>query len=351
MKQTARSQAHGRRQRLLTLLADGQYQSGEHLARRLRISRGGVWKLIRSLRALGIEVESLPRHGYRLPRPVNLLERAAVMAEISAEVQMMIERLDVLLSTDSTNVYLAEAEDVSPGRLQACLAEVQQAGRGRRGRSWIAPFGCGLCMSISWRFQEAPPAFSALGLAVAVAAVGALERFGVLGVGVKWPNDLLWHERKLAGILIEMRGESAGPAHVVIGIGMNVGMPESMRVAVTAAAQALPISDLHDVFNGLPPTRNQLAGALIDELARMLLTFSQHGFAPFVDQWRKLDVLANAPVRVISGIDTVVGIARGVELDGTLLVDVAGQMRRFASGDVSLRRGEQVPLAPPSDAP
>jgi len=172
-----------------------------------------------------------------------------------------------------------------------------------------------------------------------VAAVRALCRFGAADVGVKWPNDLLWRDRKLAGILIEMRGESGGPAHVVIGIGMNVSMPASMRSAVTAA-ETLPISDLREVLDGHMPTRNQLAGALIDELARMLQSFSRNGFAPFVDQWRSLDMLANAPVRVISGIETIIGIARGVELDGTLLVEVDGQMRRFASGDVSLRRSE-----------
>ncbi len=339
MKQTARAQAQHRRQRLLTLLADGEFQSGEHLASRLRISRGGVWKLIRSLRVLGIEVESLPRQGYRLSQAVNLLDRAAVLASISEEMQSLIERLDVLLSIDSTNIYLGQVDEVSAGRLQACLAEVQQAGRGRRGRSWMAPFGCGLCMSISWRFLEVPPAFSALGLAVAVAVVRALRRFGAADVGVKWPNDLLWHDCKLAGILIEMRGESAGPAHVVIGIGLNVSVPASMRATITGT-QALPISDLSEVLNGRLPTRNQLAGALIDELARMLQSFSRSGFAPFADQWRTLDVLANAPVRVISATETVLGIARGVEPDGTLLVEVDGQLRRFASGDVSLRRSE-----------
>ncbi len=336
MKPTARTQAQGRRQRLLSLLADGEFQSGEHLARRLRISRGGVWKLIRSLRALGIEVESLPRQGYRLPQAVNLLDGAGVMAAVSEDVQPLIAQLDVLLSIDSTNAYLGQAEDVAAGHLQACLAEVQQAGRGRRGRSWVAPFGCGLCLSVSWRFLEAPPAFSALGLAVAVAAVRALSRFGATGVGVKWPNDLLWQDRKLAGILIEMRGESAGPAHVVIGMGLNVSMPASARTAVKGA-QALPISDLHEILQGQVPPRNQLAGALIDELARMLRTFSANGFAPFVEQWRALDVLANAPVKVILGTETVYGVARSVDQDGTLLVEVDGQLRRFASGDVSLR--------------
>lgn len=341
MKETARDQAQSRRQRLLALLADGEFQSGEHLARRLRISRGGVWKLIRSLRALGIEIESLPRQGYRLPQPVSLLDHAAVLAGIAEDVQPLIERLDILLSTDSTNQYLGKADDVRAGHLQACLAEVQQAGRGRRGRSWLAPFGCGLCMSISWRFLEAPPAFSALGLAVGVAVVRALDRFGASDVGVKWPNDLLWQQRKLAGILIEMRGESAGPAHVVIGIGMNVSMPVAVRDAVpTSATPALPISDLREILNGRMPTRNQLAAALIEELVRMLQTFSRSGFAPFADQWRALDVLANAPVKVICGSETIAGTARGVDADGTLLVEAEGQVRRFASGDVSLRRNE-----------
>jgi BirA family transcriptional regulator, biotin operon repressor / biotin---[acetyl-CoA-carboxylase] ligase len=337
MKQTARVQAQSRRQRLLSLLADGGFQSGEHLAQRLRISRGGVWKLIRSLRAMGIQVESLARQGYRLPHPVNLLERAAVMAAVSEETRALIERFDVLLSIDSTNAYLGQAGEVTAGHLQVCLAEVQNAGRGRRGRSWLAPFGCGLCMSVSWRFLEAPPAFSALGLAVAVAVVRALRRFGAEDVRVKWPNDVLWDNRKLAGILIEMRGEAAGPAHVVIGVGLNVNLPEATR-ATLATGAAMPVSDLHEVLKERTPTRNQLTGALLDELALMLHSFSQSGFAPFVAQWRALDTLAQAPVKVIAGSETIFGTAHGVEPDGSLLVEVDGQMRRFASGEVSLRR-------------
>lgn len=339
MNPTSRTQAEDRRQRLLALLADGEYQSGEHLAQRLSISRGGVWKLIRSLRALGVEVESLPRQGYRLPQPVNLLDSAAVLAGVSEQIRALVERLDVLLSVDSTNLYLAQLDDVQVGHMQVCLAELQHSGRGRRGRSWIAPFGSGLCISFSWRFLEAPPAFSALGLAVATAVAAALRRFGAVDVGVKWPNDLLWQKRKLAGILIEMRGESGGPAHVVIGVGINVSMPASAR-SVVAAGPGLAISDLSEVLPQRAPTRNQLASALIDEMVQMLQTFSSRGFAPFVEQWRALDVLADSKVKLISTTETVLGTARGVEPDGTLLVEVDGQTRRFASGDVSLRSSE-----------
>jgi len=339
MKQTVRSQAEDRRQRLLALLADGEFQSGEHLAQCLTISRGGVWKLVRALRALGVEIESLPRQGYRLPQTVDLLNQATVLASIPEDLRPLIERLDVLLNVDSTNLYLAQLDDVAVGRMQVCLAEVQQAGRGRRGRSWIAPFGSGLCISFSWRFLEAPPAFSALGLAVATAVAGALRRLGATDVGVKWPNDLLWRRRKLAGVLIEMRGESPGPAHVVIGIGINVSMPATARAAI-ATAQGIDVSDLAEVLEWRTPMRNRLAGLLIEEMAQMLPVFSSNGFAPFVDAWRALDVLADSKVKVTSATETVFGIARGVEPDGTLRVEVDGCTRRFSSGDVSLRSNE-----------
>jgi BirA family biotin operon repressor/biotin-[acetyl-CoA-carboxylase] ligase len=262
-----------------------------------------------------------------------------VLGSVREELRPLIERLDVLLSVDSTNLYLAQLSDVAAGHMQVCLAELQHAGRGRRGRSWIAPFGGGLCISFSWRFVEAPPAFSALGLAVATAVVNALQRFGATDVGVKWPNDLLWRKRKLAGVLIEMRGESAGPAHVVIGIGINVSMPPAARAAV-AAAQGLDISDLSEVLDRRTPPRNHLAGALIEEMVQMLHVFSSSGFAPFTEHWRALDVLADSKVKVTSASETVFGTARGVESDGTLLVEVDGRTRRFSSGDVSLRSSE-----------
>ncbi|HKU17145.1 MAG TPA: biotin--[acetyl-CoA-carboxylase] ligase [Steroidobacteraceae bacterium] len=328
--------AQARRSRLLALLATGEFYSGERLARRLRISRGGVWKLVRTLQALGIDVESVPRQGYRLPRAVDLLDAAAITAEMSPAIRSLVNPLEVLLTVDSTNRHLTEHAANPPGTTHVCVAEVQNAGRGRRGRSWVAPFGCGLCMSMAWQFAEAPPTFSALSLAVGVAAVQGLRRLGVDGVGLKWPNDLIWQQRKLGGILIEMRGESAGPAQVVIGLGLNVRMPASVRLLL-AEQQAALISDVHEIVRERTPTRNALVAVLVEEITRMLQTFGERGFEPFADEWQRLDTLANAPVRVISGTETVFGRSRGVDHDGTLLVDVDGQLRRFASGEVSLR--------------
>lgn len=338
MGATTRSRALMRRQRLLALLADGAFHSGADLARRLRISRGGVWKLVRGLRAIGIDVQSVPRQGYGLPWPVDLLDRATIVAAMSAETRELTERVDVLMSVDSTNRHVVEDPSATPGRAQLCAAELQSAGRGRRGRSWLAPFGSGICMSLGWQFEEAPPTFSALSLAVGVAATRALRRRGVAGVGLKWPNDLIWEHRKLGGILIEMRGESAGPARVVIGIGINMRMPAAVRLAL-AEQQAALIADVHEIAGDRTPTRNALIAALADEFVAMLQLFAQRGFAAFAEEWRALDTLADAPVKVISGAATVLGTARGVEEGGSLLVEIDGALQRFVSGEVSLRRG------------
>lgn len=331
-----KSQAQVRRQRLLALLADGAFHSGERLARRLRISRGGVWKLIRTLRSLGIEIESVARQGYRLPRAVDLLGKEALLEAMSPAAQSLLDRVDVLLSVDSTNRHVYDNIDLTPGHAQLCIAELQNAGRGRRGRTWVAPFGSGICMSIGWQFQEAPPTFSALSLAVGVAVVRALRRFGAEGVGLKWPNDLIWQGRKLGGILIEMRGESGGPSQVVIGIGLNMLMPSTVRLAL-AEQQAALIADVHEILRDRTPTRSELAGVLTEEIIELLQVFATRGFEPFMDEWRQLDTLAHSPVKVINGAETIVGTAQGVEIDGALLVDIDGQLRRFVSGEVSLR--------------
>jgi BirA family biotin operon repressor/biotin-[acetyl-CoA-carboxylase] ligase len=193
-------------------------------------------------------------------------------------------------------------------------------------------------MSFGWQFAEAPPTLPALSLAVGVAAARALRRFGAEGVGLKWPNDLMWSGRKLGGILVEMRGESAGPQHVVIGVGLNVLMPASVRLALAEHHAAL-VSDLHEILRDRTPSRNQLVAALTDEIAALLPAFSERGFPAFVDEWRALDSLADAPVKVINGPHTLYGVARGVDADGGLLVEIDGQMQKFVSGEVSLRKG------------
>jgi BirA family transcriptional regulator, biotin operon repressor / biotin---[acetyl-CoA-carboxylase] ligase len=337
MTTTLRPHGHARRQRLLTMLSDGAFYSGERLAKRLRISRGGVWKLVRALRTMGVEVVSAPRQGYKLPRAVDLLDKALIMKALAPDTRAHLERLDVLLTVDSTNKYVGDATPSASERAHVCVAELQHAGRGRRGRTWLAPFGSGVCMSLGWQFSEAPPTFSALSLAVGVAVVRALRRFGAADVGLKWPNDLIWSSRKLGGVLIEMRGESAGPAHVVIGVGLNMRMPAATRLQL-AEQQAALISDVHEILRERTPSRNELIAALADEMIAMLKVFAVKGFDAFIDEWRRLDTLAHAYVKVMNGAQTLFGVASGVDADGALLVEIDGAVQKFVSGEVSLRR-------------
>lgn len=322
---------------MLALLSDGEFHSGEKLARRLRVSRAAVWKLIHTLQDLGVEIESIARQGYRLPRAVDLLSKDALLQSLSEESRAFLHAAEVLLTVDSTNRHVYDAPGLPEERAHVCLAEIQTAGRGRRGRTWMSPFGAGISMSIGWQFREAPPTFSALSLAVGVAVVRALQRLGASEVGLKWPNDVVWRNRKLGGILIEMRAESGGPATVVIGTGLNVRMPGSVRLAL-AEQQAALIADVHEILKDQTPTRSQLAAAVADEIIAMLQIFAIHGFEPFLDEFRRLDTLAHAPIKVINGTDSILGIASGVEVDGALLVDVNGELRRFVSGEVSVRR-------------
>ena len=325
----------------MTILADGEFHSGQAIAKRLRISRAGVWKLVESLRTTGIDVQSIPRQGYRFPHKIDLLDRASILDSLPSTARDILDRLDVVLSVDSTNRYVRTLADSEPDSVHVCLTEVQTAGRGRRGRSWVAPFASGICMSLGWQFDEAPPTFSALSLAVGVAAVRAFERCGVHDVGLKWPNDMVWQNRKLGGILIEMQGESAGPAHVVIGVGINMRMPAAVRLQL-AEHQAVIIADVHEILRERTPQRNVLVAALIEELISMLQVFAERGFAPFADQWRSLDVLAHSNVKILNGTDSTLGIARSVDDDGALLVEVNGELRRFVSGEVSVRREKRI---------
>ncbi len=336
MTDTPRMQTVKRRQRLLELLSDGKFHSGEWLATKLKVSRSAVWKLVRSLRAIEIEIQAVQRQGYRLPRAVQLYDRKEILEFLSPALRPRLQQLDVLLEVNSTNRYLADQTGPEIAHASVCVAELQSAGRGRRGRTWIAPFGSGICLSLAWRFADSPPTLSALGLAVGVAVMRVLQQFGATDIGLKWPNDVLWRGRKLAGILIEVAGESDGPTRVVIGVGLNVRMPAQVRLTL-AEQQAALIADLTEILRDRLPDRNQLAATLIEHLVAVLEVFAVQGFSAFIDEWRRYDAMAQAPVRVVAGNESVSGIAQGVAEDGALLVSVQGELRRFVSADVSLR--------------
>jgi BirA family biotin operon repressor/biotin-[acetyl-CoA-carboxylase] ligase len=324
------------RARLLGLLADGCLHSGGDLAARLGVSRTAIWKLVADLREAGIAVESVARRGYRLPQAVELLDTAHIRLEAEALGASLPAALEVLFEVDSTNEYLHRSQSPEPGRPRVVLAELQHAGRGRRGRSWFAPFGSGLTFSIAWAFREVPADLGALGLAVGVSVAESLRAAGATETMLKWPNDIVWRRRKLGGLLLQLRSEAGGAASVVVGLGLNLALPDDTR-SLLAACGATPVADLADALEGPARGRNALAARLVTSVLACLERFGRDGYAPFVGRWKSLDSLAGARVQVIQGDGRIEGVALGADDDGALRVSVNGRVERFYAGDVSLR--------------
>jgi BirA family transcriptional regulator, biotin operon repressor / biotin---[acetyl-CoA-carboxylase] ligase len=319
---------------LLQLLADGEIHSGESLAAELRQTRAAVWKGVERLRAIGIEVEALARRGYRLARPVELLDIGRIRAELSDECDAHLHNLEVLFEVGSTNTRLLSSAPPPASTADVCIAELQHAGRGRLGRRWIGAFGGGIAMSLGWTCSDVVRTLPALSLGVGVAVSRGLTRAGAAGIRLKWPNDIWFEDRKLGGVLIELRAEAGGPAHVVIGVGINVSLSVESRLEIEAGGTAA--AAVADAC-AQPVLRNRVVGAILDELLSMLLQYERFGFAAFRDAWAALDGLNGRAAQVIVGDHAVLGIARGVDADGALLLETGDRLQRFVSGEASLR--------------
>ena len=320
--------------RLFAKLADGEFHSGEALAAELAVSRSAVWKAAKALRELGATVHAVRNRGYRLPAAGEPLDGGRIRGLLTQVALQHVRHLDTVWAAGSTNTLLLERATPPLGSGDALLAEYQTAGRGRRGRTWVAPPGGSVCLSFSWLFGAVPRDLGALGLVMGVCALEALLRLGVEGVRLKWPNDLLIDDRKLGGILIELRAESAGPAYVVIGIGLNVALGAALLQKIGTLGLAptdLASAGLKDV------SRNAVAAELISGFVAGLLDFERAGLKPFVQKWMAVDALHGRPVTVLAGEAATKGIARGIDLDGALLVETPQGLLRFITGDVSVR--------------
>ena len=313
---------------LLHTLADGHFHSGQALAEALGITRAAVWKKVHALEKLGLPVFRVPGKGYKLADPLQLLDAKHLGSLLSPAQRARLTDITVLDVVDSTNTWLEE----HPGEPQVCFAEFQSAGRGRRGRAWVSPFAANLYMSLAWRFDEWPPGFTALGMVTAIAAVRALDKLGIEGVRIKWPNDLLANGRKLGGVLIDIQGEPPGATRAVIGLGLNVRMPAPAGQEIDQ-----PWMDLATLTEGNPPERNRLAATLIETLMEALDDFAAEGFGSFGADWQRLDLVAGCAVALHSHDQTITGVAAGVDEQGALLLRTPQGVKRFVSGDVSLR--------------
>ncbi|WP_299982929.1 bifunctional biotin--[acetyl-CoA-carboxylase] ligase/biotin operon repressor BirA [uncultured Pseudoteredinibacter sp.] len=311
---------------ILGVLADGEFHSGEELGQAMGVSRTAVWKHLRKLDELGLELESVKGKGYRLHGGLDLLSQEAILKYLPDASADLISRFEIFDSIESTNSYLLERG----AHGHVCMAERQMSGRGRRGRAWVSPFAKNVYLSVCWMFQGGAQSLEGLSLAVGVAVAEAIESLGIDGVQLKWPNDVLHNGRKLGGILLEMSGDVSGECKLVLGIGLNVKMPDAGSRDIDQAW--VDLSQL-----GLKADRNHLAAAILQRLMPMLASYDKDGFAQYRERWQSLDAFYGKEVYVSSAQQRTEGVANGVAESGALRLLVGDVEREFSGGEVSLR--------------
>ena len=351
---------------LLRQLSDGAFHSGEDLAATVGLTRARVSQLLKQAETAGLALERVRGRGYRLlatPDFLDVKEIRAALEALGAEVAppdakapllpaandddlvmpggsaiplhpaIAVEVTDQVDSTSTELLRRAARRDIH-GALLA--AEWQTAGRGRRGRVWTAVAGGSLTFSLGWRFEQGAGFVAGLSLAVGVAVVRALEAEGLAGVELKWPNDLVHRHLKVGGILVELNGDALGPSTVVVGVGLNIRLPQTVKRDI-----AQPVSDLATVAGrGAPPIdRNKLLARLVCELAASLSQYAAQGFMPFAAEWQRRHAYQGKPVKLLlpDG-EQVKGTVAGVDSTGALVLADGPRRARFLAGEISLRR-------------
>ena len=325
------------KEHLIKSLASGQFVSGQLLGDELGISRTAIAKHIKVLTDIGLDIYSVTGKGYKLAQPLHLLEKDKIInlladeANKQGEKQHNLPLIEVHSLIDSTNDYLMRRlpNQVSPG--QVCLAEYQSAGRGRRGRQWISPFGSQIYLSMYWYLEQGLSAAMGLSLMTALAVSDAIKAHSNVQVQLKWPNDIYLDGVKLAGILIDLEGQALEPSHCVIGIGLNLHMPAEAGKLIEQKW-----TDLQS-HSKVKIDRNALSAQLISCLYQRLQQHQQVGLVPMLEEWHAHDAFINKRVKLITGERTPHGICRGVNNQGALLLEVDGQVKPIYGGEVSLR--------------
>ncbi len=278
------------------------------------------------------------------PEPMRAHEHhevdvAAVTASLSTTARGRIEGIEHFAESESTNRHLFESAWPVAGRMRVALAEYQSAGRGRQGRRWLMPPGTGIALSAAWAFPAAPRELTALSLAVGAASRRAIRDATGIDLGLKWPNDLMLDGGKAGGILVETDHNAAGACRVVAGIGINVAVPAGILASLSDMRGGA--RDLASARQDVAIDRSQLAAAMIERLAELFAGFADSGFAPYRDEWLAAHVLAERRIELKSAQGSALGIVRGIDIDGALIVeDATGGRQRVLSGDISVRESD-----------
>jgi len=318
---------------LVRIMADGRFYSGEKLASSFDITRAAIWKRMQRIRNnLQLGIDRVPGRGYRLSRPLVLLDKQQLVSAMETSRADVLDSLHLLPTVGSTNDYVAQQLASRAGSCLACLAEQQTAGRGRRGRAWVSVFGQNIYLSLGYSFSLRLTQLSGLSIAAGVSLAQVLKKHGLRQHSLKWPNDIHSSGRKLAGILVDASGDLEGPSRAVIGIGLNMRLD-----GYEAASIDQPWTDLFNEMTELP-NRNQLAGDILSKLIEACQIYEVEGLAPFLQGWQEFDLYRGLMIDLLQGADVVSGRYIGLADDGGLIVETKAGRQTFYAGEVSMRR-------------
>lgn len=317
------------RKNIIIHLANGQFVSGEQLGVMFGISRAAISKHIEALTEMGLDIYRVTGKGYQLSEPLDLLQVEKIISYFDKNDD--VPNITVLDVIDSTNSYLLRKvpHQIIDGQL--CVAEYQSAGRGRRGRQWISPYGSNIYLSLYRYLDQGMSAAMGLNVVVALGVFDAIKKLYQHDVELKWPNDIYLHGKKLAGILIDLEGQPMEACHCVIGIGLNLSMPEASAKQVDQ-----PWSDLSTVV-GHHISRNELTAELIKQINSRLIEHNKNGLRNMLDDWHQHDLYFNKAIKIITGDKETHGISRGIDAQGALLMESSGVVSPVYGGEVSLR--------------
>lgn len=320
---------------LLRLLADDNRHTMESLASAVGLSVAQLRSHLEELNQCGVELQyGVATDTVVWHNPAELLSAADIRSRLDAYSNQRVRELSIDTVCASTNERVCDAGIPAPGDFHVALTEYQKAGRGRRGRTWCSPMAGGICLTAAVRYPAERSIDSALTLALGIAVSQALTPLLDTDVWLKWPNDLLIEGGKLGGILTELQAGDAVSPVVLIGIGINVKLPAGYSLELQPAALT-PAALANYLRADLP--RSALIARILDRLVADVEAYWTRGFSPLIDQWAERDFLRNRTVKVMTGAETVRGVAEGVNEEGALVLNVDGARHYLHSGEVSVR--------------
>lgn len=324
----------GNKLAILNALNQGGFISGQVLGEQLGISRAAISKHIKSLQEMGLDIFKVTGKGYSLNSQVGLLNQAQIQQHYQA-LGATTAKVEVHPIIDSTNSELMRRIQVKT-ELESgtvIVAEMQQLGRGRRGRVWQSPFGANLYYSYFWRLDDGIQAAMGVSIVVGLAVYDAIKALYNIEVELKWPNDIYLNKQKLAGVLVELDAQPQGPCQLVIGIGINLQMPESFSQHIDQAW-----TDLSQHTQQL--NKNQLVASLTYYLEQRLEQYSESGLQSMHQQWNALNAFAGECVELNTGHRSWRGICEGIDSQGGIRIRQDGEVKSYYGGEISLRKAQ-----------